>query len=76
MNLYELVLEKINSDVKFLDTDIMDNLSASNIKQNLTEFVFLFNEHLNKIERDKKIEDLVETSRSLKDEKRKKRKTN
>ena len=73
MNLYELVLEKINSDVKFLDTDIMDNLFASNIKQNLSEFVFLFNEHLNKIERDKKIEDLVETSRSLKDEKKKMR---
>ena len=70
-NLYELVLEKINSGAKFLDTDMMDNFFAANIKQNLTEYVFLFNEHLNEIEGDKKIEDLVEAIRSLKEKQKK-----
>jgi len=64
-NLYELVLEKITSGAKFLDTDMMNNLFAANIKQNLTEYVCLFNEDLNEIEREKKIEDLVEAIRSL-----------
>ena len=44
---------------------MMDNFFAANIKQNLTEYVCLFNEDLNEIEREKKIEDLVEAIRSL-----------
>ena len=69
-NLYELVLEKINSGAKFLNTDIMDNLFAANIRQNLTEYAFFFNENLNEIERNNKIEDLVEAISSLTEEKK------
>jgi hypothetical protein len=67
INLFQLVLEKINSGAKFLDIDLMDNLFTVNIKQNLTEYEFLFNKRLNEIERTKKIEAVVEAVRSLTD---------
>ncbi|XP_065571711.1 uncharacterized protein LOC136034457 [Artemia franciscana] len=59
-NLYEIVLEKINSDAKFLDNDLLEAFFTVNVKQNLTNHEVLFHKHLTEIERTKKTEALVE----------------
>jgi len=64
-NLYELVLEKINTEGELLDKDLTDALFTVNIKRKLTEYMFKLDRDLFEIVKSKKNKALVDAVQVL-----------
>ncbi|XP_065571707.1 uncharacterized protein LOC136034452 [Artemia franciscana] len=60
INLYKIVLEKINSDAEFLDNDLLDVVFTANIKTKLSENETFIQKRLTEIKGTKNTEALVE----------------